>query len=70
MNLLLGKKWLFNILTVITLTVGSVYAVYYAPQLSDSEKVSFLNLSNADIDSILAVKSKMQAARIQRSLSF
>ena len=70
MNLLQEKKWLFNILAVITLTVGSVYAAHYTPQPSDSEKVTFLNLSNADIDNILAVKAKMQAARIQSSLSF
>ena len=70
MNLLHEKKWLINSFAVITLTVGSVYAAYYAPQLADSEKSSFLNLSNADIDNILAVKAKMQAARIQASLSF
>ena len=70
MNLLQEKKWLINVIAVITLTVGSVYAIYYAQQLNDSEKVTFLNLSNADIDNILAVKAKMQAARIQASLSF
>jgi hypothetical protein len=70
MNPLHEKKWLINIFAVITLTVGSVYAAYYAPQLADSEKAPFLNLSNADIDNILAVKAKMQAARIQASLSF
>lgn len=70
MNLLHEKKWLINIFAVIALTVGAIYSAYYTPQLSGSEKTSFLNLSNADIDNILAVKAKMQAARIQASLSF
>ncbi len=70
MNLLQEKKWLINSFAVITLTVGSVYAAYYAPQLADAEKSPFLTLSNADIDNILAVKAEMQAARIQASLSF
>ena len=70
MNLLQEKKWLINIFAVITLTVGSLYTAYYTPQLTNYEKTPFLSLSNADIDNILAVKAKMQAARIQTSLSF
>ena len=70
MNLLQENKWLINVFAVITLTVGSIYVAHYTPQLSNSENTPFLNLSNAEIDNILAVKAKMQAARIQASLSF
>jgi hypothetical protein len=70
MTILQEKKWLINIFAVVTLAVVSIFATYYTPQLTNSEKTPFLNLSNADIDNILAVKAKMQAARIQASLSF
>jgi hypothetical protein len=35
-----------------------------------SEQVQFINLTNADIDKILAVKAEMQEAKIQANLSF
>ncbi len=36
---------------------------------AESEQVQFVNLTNADIDKILAVKAEMQAAKIQANLS-
>lgn len=65
MHLLSYKSWVFNIFTVILLAAGAGY--FYTDNLMSepSEMVSFTDLSDADIDQILEVKSAMYAASIE-----
>ena len=58
------KNWLLSIAAVVTLSLGS--AMYYSGAFSsDSETVRFTDLSDADIDMIMAVKAEMQLAKIE-----
>ena len=70
MNLLQNKNPLLNLFAIVSFTVTTGYLVvgnnYSA---AGSEPVQFINLTNADIEKILAVKAEMQAAKIQASLS-
>ena len=70
MNLLQNKNPLLNLFAIVSFTVTTAYLVvgnnYSA---TGSEPVQFINLTNADIEKILAVKTEMQAAKIQASLS-
>lgn len=63
------KNQLLNLFAVVSLTVAMGYFVINNNYSAKSEQVQFFNLTNADIDKILAVKAKMQAAKIQASLS-
>ena len=64
MHFPLCKNWLLSIFAVVTLFVGS--GAYYSSQYaSDSEMVRFTDLSDADIDMIIAVKAEMQLAKIE-----
>jgi len=69
MNLLQYKNWLFNSFAVISLTVAMSYFVVNVNNSDKSESVSFLHLTNDDIDEILAVKTEMQEAKIQAELN-
>jgi sugar phosphate permease len=65
MRLLQYKNWVFSVLTVIVLAAGAGY-IYTGNLMTKSpEMVSFTDLSDADIDQILEVKSAMYAASIE-----
>jgi len=58
------KDWLLSMVAVVALAAGS--AVFYSLQnANDSEMVRFIDLSDADIDMIMAVKAEMQLAKIE-----
>lgn len=65
MNLQHGKKWFFSIIAIITLTASTGYLFASDSASNESAMVEFIELSDAEIDMILAVKAKMQAAKIQ-----
>jgi len=69
MKIHLDINLLFSFFTVAALTVGSTVFVHQATRSIDAEKFQFSSLSSTDIDTILAVKAKMQSARIQASSS-
>ena len=58
------KDWLLSIIAVVTLAAGSA-AFYSTQHANDSEMVRFTDLSDADIDMIMAVKAEMQLAKIE-----
>jgi len=58
------KNWFLSIVAVVTLSLGST--MYYSGAFTnDSETVRFTDLSDADIDMIMAVKAEMQLAKIE-----
>jgi len=58
------KNWFLSITAVVTLLLGST--MYYSAAFSsDSETMRFTDLSDTDIDMILAVKAEMQLAKIE-----
>ncbi|MCG6938157.1 MAG: hypothetical protein LJE83_08315 [Gammaproteobacteria bacterium] len=68
MNFFQHKYRLYNAFAVVSLTVATGYFVVNHNLSAKTEPVSFVNLTNADIDEILAVKAEMQEAKIQASL--
>lgn len=69
-SLLRDNNLIVGFCALIMLMAGSVYFSESSMHSSiGSEMVQFSKLSNADIDNIIAVKAKMQAARIQANLS-
>ena len=69
MNLKQNKNSLLNLFAIVSLTLTSAYFVVSYNSAAGSESVQFINLTNADINKILAVKAEMQTAKIQASLS-
>ena len=65
MNLHQYKNWFFSIFAVVMLTAGSGYLFTSDNYSMGSETVQFSRLTDADIDTILAVKAEMYAAKIQ-----
>jgi len=65
MNLFHNKSWFFNLLVMVSLTVTTSYFVVNNNFSAESERVQFVNLTDADIDMILAVKAEMQEAKIR-----
>jgi sugar phosphate permease len=65
MYLLTNKNWIFSIFSAVVLTAGLGY--FYSNNLSknQSEMVELTDLSDADIDLIVEVKSAMYAASIE-----
>jgi hypothetical protein len=65
MSILCDKNWIFSIFAVVVLTTGTAY--FYDGNLSkqQSETVELTNLSDADIDLIVEVKTAMYAASIE-----
>jgi len=65
MNLLQYKNWVFSVFIVVTIIMGMGY--FYASNLNNksSEMVNLTDLSDADIDRILEVKTAMYAASIE-----
>jgi len=70
MNLFQNKNELLNLFAIVSLTLAMSYLVISSNFSAESEQVQFVNLTNADIDKILAVKAEMQAAKIQANLTF
>jgi hypothetical protein len=69
MNFCQNKSRFLNLFAIVSLTVTMGYLVISDNFSAESEQVQFVNLTNADIDKILAVKAEMQAAKIQANLS-
>jgi len=70
MNIFQDKNGLFNLFAIVSLTIAMGYFVVISNNISaESEPVQFVNLTNADIDKILAVKAEMQEAKIQANFS-
>lgn len=64
MNLHNDKSWLFSILATVALfTSGSIY--FSNDNVKVSEIIQFSDLSDADIDVILAVKARMHGEKDQ-----
>ena len=64
MNLDNNKSWLLSIVATVALFVGGSF--YLGNQnAAASEMIAFSQLSNSDVDMIFAVKSEMQAAKMQ-----
>ncbi len=64
MSLQNNKSWLLSIFATVALfTSGSAF--FSNDNAVASEVIEFSQLSNSDIDLIYAVKSEMQAAKIQ-----
>ena len=67
---LFHDKLVIGIFSSLMLLATAVYFGQNSVQSSmASDLVQFSKLSNADIDNIIAIKAKMQAARIQANLS-
>ena len=67
---LFHDKWAIGIFASLTLLASMAYFTQGNVQSSiATDLVQFSKLSNADIDNIIAIKAKMQAARIQANLS-
>jgi len=63
-------KWAMGIFASLMLLATTAYLGQNSVQSSiASDLVQFSKLSNADIDNIIAIKAKMQTARIQANLS-
>ncbi len=62
MNIQNNITWLFGIFAVVALFSGSSFI--YSEKTNKSEMIQFADLSDADINLILAVKAKMDTARI------
>jgi len=65
MLLLSHKNRVFSVFTVILLVAGALYFYTDTLMSESAEMVSFTDLSDADIDQILKVKSAMYAASIE-----
>jgi predicted double-glycine peptidase len=65
MNLLQGKNAFFNFLAIAVITIGAAYVITSDGFSAKVEQVRFSELSDADIDMILAVKNEMHEAQIR-----
>ena len=64
MNLHNDKSWFFSIIVTVALfTGGSIF--FSNGNATRSEMIQFSDLSNADVDVILAVKNRMHGAKDQ-----
>ena len=70
MSVYQNKSWFINFFAIAVLTAGAAYYIIENNLSAKSEQVAFVNLTNADIDKILAVKAEMQNAKIQANLGF
>ncbi len=64
MNLFQNTGWFLGIFAFVALFTGS--SMLIANDLGDQpDSIQFSNLSDSDVDMILAVKAEMQAAKIK-----
>jgi len=64
MDLNRNKGWFFGIFAFVALFAGSSFFIADAAD-NQSGIIQFSDLTDADIDAILAVKAEMQLAKIQ-----
>ncbi len=64
MNLDNNKSWLLSIVATVALLAGGSFYIGNHNNAA-SETIAFSQLSNSDVDMIFAVKSEMQAAKMQ-----
>jgi len=64
MNLHHNKSWFFSIFATVALFAGGSFIVS-GENYTDAEMIQFSDLSDDEIDMILAVKAEMQAAKIK-----
>ncbi len=64
MGLSQNKSWIFGIFAFVALFTGSSMLLSDA-QSDQPTLIQFSDLSDSDIDKIIAVKAEMQAAKIQ-----
>ena len=70
MNLCHDKQFLINLTAIAGLSFITALFIMNHHLSAGSEQVQFVNLTNSDIDKILAVKAQMQEAKIQANLSY
>ena len=64
MNLFQNKGWFLGIFTFVALFTGST--MLFSSELNDQPgMIQFSDLSDSDVEMILAVKAEMRAAKIQ-----
>ena len=63
MNLLKHKNHFYTVLATLGLFIGS--ALFVNAYSNESEMIAFNDLTDADINVILAVKAEMEAARLK-----
>lgn len=64
MSLHNNKSWFFSIVASVALFAGGSFMVS-GENYTDAEMISFSELSDAEIDMIMAVKAEMQTAQIR-----
>ncbi len=64
MSLHNNNRWFLSIIATVALFAGGSFMVS-GESYTDEKMIAFSDLSDAEIDMILAVKAEMQAARIQ-----
>jgi len=64
MNSFQNKSWFVGIFAFVTLFTGS--SMMFSPEMDEQPSmIQFANLTDSDIDRILAVKAEMRAAKVQ-----
>jgi len=67
MNLFQHKNGLFSVLAIFSIMLASSYLFTDESNARESVMISFTNLSDADVDMILAVKAEMHAGNSQQN---
>ncbi|VAW54608.1 hypothetical protein MNBD_GAMMA06-490 [hydrothermal vent metagenome] len=67
MSSLQNKGWFFGIFVFVALFTGSSMMLANDRDEPSSGLVQFSDLTDADIDTILAVKAEMKAAKVQQN---
>ena len=65
MTLLPNRNWVLGVFAVVSLLAGADYLLMLNNESNEPQPVQFSQLTDADIDLILAVKEEMYAAKIQ-----
>ena len=68
MNLFQNRYWVYNFAAIVGITIVTGYFVVQQNMSSRIETAQYVNLSNADIERIMSVKTEMQEAKIQADL--
>jgi len=67
MNLFQHKSGLLSVIAIFSIMVAASYLFADESNASESVMISFANLSDADVDMILAVKAEMHAENSQQN---
>jgi hypothetical protein len=65
MNLHIYKNWIFSIFAITILAAGAGYLITGDSYSNQLEVIQFSDLTDADVDLILAVKAEMHTVTIQ-----